>query len=182
MCFFKRKKNENELISTINEKILGSNYELVLFKKDYKHFGNVIVRFVSSGKKSLQFIMDRDEIIFNGKCYGAADLAIFEFTNREERLIEFISLVFDIIKVEDWRLTGQERYLLFAKLKEVIPIEYLSQLADPTLFHEHCEFCMDKIEEQLNKKCYCTLDNYHWICEDCYKDFKDKFIFKINKG
>ena len=36
MCLFKRKKNENKLIITINEIILGSNYELALLKKDYK--------------------------------------------------------------------------------------------------------------------------------------------------
>jgi len=179
MYLFKRKKDENKLIITINEIILGSNYELVLLKKDYKLFGNIIVKFVSSGKKDLKFIMDRDEIIFNGKCYGESDFVIFKSTNREERLIEFIRLVFDIIKSDDWRLTGQDGYLLFAQLKEVIPSEHLSKLDDPKLFHEHCEFCMDKIEEQPNKKCYCTMNNYRWICEEDFDDFKDMFKFKL---
>lgn len=72
-----------------------------------------------------------------------------------------------------WRFTGQESYLLFTKGKGIIPMEYINNLEKPELFHEHCSFCWDKVEENQDKKHYCTLDNYHWICNDCYNDFKE---------
>ena len=84
----------------------------------------------------------------------------------------------NIIKTDDWRLTGQEDYLLFAKLKEVIPSDYIKTLDNPEYFHEHCEFCMTKPEDNKEQKFYCTLDNYRWICEECYNDFKEKFRFE----
>jgi hypothetical protein len=28
---------------------------------------------------------------------------------------------------------------------------------------------------------YCTIDNYHWICETCFHDFKDMFKWKVVK-
>ena len=61
-------------------------------------------------------------------------------------------MIFIILKSDDWRLTGQEGYLLFARLKEVIPLEYISSLDNPEMFHEHCSFCWDKVEENKEKK------------------------------
>ena len=94
-----------------------------------------------------------------------------------EKVFEILTLVINIIKTDDWRLTGQEDYLLFAKLKEVIPSDYIKTLDNPEYFHEHCEFCMTKPEDNKEQKFYCTLDNYRWICEECYNDFKEKFKF-----
>ena len=63
--------------------------------------------------------------------------------------------------------------MLFTKVKKTLPKEYIDNLEKPELFHEHCSFCWDKVEENKDKKHYCTLDNYHWICNDCYNDFKE---------
>ena len=57
MYLFKKKKNEQMMISRINEIISGSGYQLVLYKKDYKHFGNSIIKFVCSGKMNIKIIL-----------------------------------------------------------------------------------------------------------------------------
>ena len=64
-----------------------------------------------------------------------------------EKVFEILTLVINIVKTDDWRLTGQEDYLLFAKLKEIIPSDYFKTLDNPEYFHEHCEFCMTKPED-----------------------------------
>ena len=69
MCLFKRNKNEQMMISRINEIIADRGYQLVLYKKDYKHFGNSIIKFVCSGKMNIKIITDRYEIIFDNKTY-----------------------------------------------------------------------------------------------------------------
>ncbi|MCC8042454.1 MAG: hypothetical protein LIO69_02890 [Oscillospiraceae bacterium] len=78
----------------------------------------------------------------------------------------------------DWRLNGQHKYLNNIKLKH-IEFQNKSVASD----HEHCEFCMDKFgsEKGMLKKGYCTENEYHWICEKCYNDFKDYFNWTIVK-
>ena len=179
MCLFKRKKNEQMMISRINEIIADSGYQLVLYKKDYKHFGNSIIKFVCSGKMNIKIITDRHEIIFDNNTYRMSLLGDVTKVDRDTLILKFIEMIFNIVKSDDWRLTGQEGYLLFARLKEVIPLEYINSLDDPKMFHEHCSFCWDKVEENKDKKHYCTLDNYHWICNECYNDFEKMFKFNI---
>lgn len=44
--------------------------------------------------------------------------------------------------------------------------------------HDHCEFCSTKFSESAPdslRNGYVTDDNYHWICEPCFNDFKNKF-------
>lgn len=74
--------------------------------------------------------------------------------------------------MEDWRLTGQESYLTGEKLKIITPNVYFK---NNELKHEHCEFCMKKINVETKEKCYATLDDYRWICKNCFRDFKIKF-------
>lgn len=42
-------------------------------------------------------------------------------------------------------------------------------------WHEHCEFCWEKA--MTGKACtfYCTEDMAYWICEECFRDFQEKF-------
>lgn len=70
---------------------------------------------------------------------------------------------------EDWRLTDQEEYMKNLKL-------YHTNYTKNN--HDHCEFCFYKFEkkEQIG---YCTTDYYRWICEECYKDFKEVFDWKV---
>ena len=77
--------------------------------------------------------------------------------------------------MDDWRLNGQEQFLLGVKLikKRFISCGYHD--------HEHCDFCWDKISEEkedLNFG-YCMEDEHHWVCETCFNDFKDRFKWTI---
>lgn len=91
----------------------------------------------------------------------------------------------------DWRLRGQEDYLMGATLihkkfnsnrpKVLMPNEDPRQYSD----HEHCDFCWHKItencehEEECSTHGYCTLDGRTWICETCFEDFKELFSWTI---
>lgn len=48
-------------------------------------------------------------------------------------------------------------------------------------WHAHCQFCWEKFITDMDVECYCTPDFSHWICSDCYEDFKDKFNFKLTE-
>ena len=71
---------------------------------------------------------------------------------------------------DDWRLMGQEKYL---KSKQLYFTNY-KKVDD----HDHCEFCSIKFFSEIQEG-YCTEDYYHWICTECYNDFKDLFEFKL---
>ncbi len=81
----------------------------------------------------------------------------------------------------DWRLTNQENYL---KNKE-LTFQRWEKLKGSTSDHDHCAFCFakftdrDDIKDSLQEG-YCTKDRYHWICEKCFGDFKDRFNWQIN--
>jgi len=72
----------------------------------------------------------------------------------------------------DWRRQGQESFLSGVKLIYQKYKPYRSGWE-----HDHCEFCGAKFsldKKDLNEG-YATEDRYHWVCEDCYNDFKDEF-------
>ncbi|GAB6188179.1 hypothetical protein [Thermopirellula anaerolimosa] len=76
----------------------------------------------------------------------------------------------------DWRLQGQERFLKGVSLLRRTYRKYREGWE-----HDHCEFCGAKFSEQgegVNVG-YTTIDRYHWICEECYKDFKDMFQWTL---
>lgn len=52
----------------------------------------------------------------------------------------------------------------------------------PVEWHEHCDFCWEKAE--LDKVCtfYCTEDMGHWICAECFRDFGEKFRWRVLDG
>ena len=84
---------------------------------------------------------------------------------------------------KDWRLRNQLKYLYKEKLR------HLKYFNHGNSDHDHCEFCFDKFAlfEGCLKEGYCTLDYYHWICEECFRDFKDMFQWTVeedhnNKG
>ena len=76
---------------------------------------------------------------------------------------------------KDWRLTNQMNYLYRATLKKT------DYIASATNDHEHCEFCWDKFGEYegMQKSGYCTLDRYHWICNECFQDFYEQFEWHL---
>ena len=78
-----------------------------------------------------------------------------------------------MIEKDDWRLRGQEDYLLGENL-------YFRKWKAPKKEwdHDHCEFCWDKFSDYPDTlhEGYTTEDNYNWICQTCYDDFKEMFL------
>lgn len=66
--------------------------------------------------------------------------------------------------VNDWRLRDQQDYLQ-GKTLYFHPHHPYSETWD----HEHCEFCSQKISNDI--EAYSTMDDYYWVCKECFKDF-----------
>ncbi|QDT23654.1 hypothetical protein HG66A1_54760 [Gimesia chilikensis] len=81
---------------------------------------------------------------------------------------------------DDWRITGQEKYLDGAVLELR---EYFPPSAEWE--HDHCEFCWSKFCRSNEAEClhegYVTEDGKHWICSNCFKDFQDRFHFSLKQ-
>jgi hypothetical protein len=83
-----------------------------------------------------------------------------------------------IPKHNDWRRQGQENYLLGLKL--------VFQDYHPYRFgwdHDHCEFCGLKFSLSGDdlRKGYSAANGYHWICSDCFNDFRDEFSWEVQE-
>jgi len=81
-----------------------------------------------------------------------------------------------MLEQNDWRLMGQERYLKNAQLRKEAYAP-----STRTSDHDHCVFCTDKfsnLEGYLHMGYYAPKGD-HWICEQCYQDFKDTFNFRV---
>lgn len=80
--------------------------------------------------------------------------------------------------MSDWRRMGQEKYLMGVLLVKKGYRKYREEWD-----HDHCEFCMTKFSERpgdLNEG-YTTEDEYRWICEKCYEDFKEQFHWSVRE-
>ena len=80
--------------------------------------------------------------------------------------------------MSDWRLQGQEEYLTGVSLVKKRYRRYRENWE-----HDHCEFCWRRFSENpgdLNEG-YATEDEYRWICEDCYQDFKEQFRWTVKE-
>lgn len=81
--------------------------------------------------------------------------------------------------MSDWRLMGQEKYLA-----GVVLVKKRYRKRSEQWEHDHCSFCGRKLSERpgdLNEG-YATEDEYHWICGDCYEDFKEQFRWTVKGG
>ncbi len=75
----------------------------------------------------------------------------------------------------DWRLQGQEKFLMRAAFAKRQYQKYRDDWD-----HDHCEFCSEKFSEgpkDLHVG-YATQDNLHWVCEGCFEDFKQHFQWR----
>lgn len=90
---------------------------------------------------------------------------------------------------DDWRLVGQERYLAGATF---VRKPYAAWSA--TWDHDHCAFCTRKFVEsgsalespETVTAGYAAVgrgpkgeDDYHWVCDCCFRDFRDRFAWKV---
>lgn len=76
----------------------------------------------------------------------------------------------------DWRLRGQERYLFGVTLSKSTYRQRCERWG-----HDHCEFCWRKFSAREGdlREGYSTQDEYHWICEQCFADFRDRFQWRV---
>ncbi|MBR2404702.1 MAG: hypothetical protein IKA95_03495 [Clostridia bacterium] len=73
----------------------------------------------------------------------------------------------------DWRLTNQKEYLFGKTL-----LKGSFKVYREGWEHEHCAFCSERIDSSTTMA-YSTEDHYHWICEDCFNDFKKMFEWVV---
>lgn len=82
---------------------------------------------------------------------------------------------------DDWRLRGQETYLAGRTLA------WRSWTSPrPDWDHDHCDFCWDEISDRpvdehvrYNSAWVTSDDTYHWICPECFEDFRQRFAWKV---
>ena len=53
--------------------------------------------------------------------------------------------------------------------------EYLEGEKIQHFWHEHCDLCYEKAMTDISGIFYCTEDMKHWICEECFANFKEQF-------
>jgi hypothetical protein len=77
--------------------------------------------------------------------------------------------------MNDWRLLDQESYLKRATLRRS------RYTCAPERDHDHCEFCGTKfsMRSEDTHEGYSTLDDYYWICVQCYNDFVKLFEWTL---
>ena len=89
--------------------------------------------------------------------------------------------------MEDWRLDGQEEFLMNKKLAWV---KFEEKLYGD---HDHCDFCWLKFSEEATDLHYGYLTYIKvgprrnitqaaWICEECYNDFKEMFHWTLENS
>ena len=57
--------------------------------------------------------------------------------------------------------------------------EFLTEELLHEFWHEHCDFCTDKITTENNCVVYCTEDFYCWICSECFEEFKEQLNITV---
>jgi len=81
---------------------------------------------------------------------------------------------------DNWRFRNQENYLSGVT---VVHRKYRRNATNPNGDHDHCSFCWAKFSlddgPDLLKEGYATTDDYHWICSQCFEDFKDRFHWSV---
>lgn len=84
------------------------------------------------------------------------------------------------VNESDWRLQGQKKYLKSVTLVHRLYRRYAN---NPNWDHDHCSFCWAKfmVEDHPDvlHQGYATEDDYHWICEKCFEDFKEMFDWSV---
>jgi hypothetical protein len=98
---------------------------------------------------------------------------------------------------DDWRLDGDKA----SYLTDATVVRKHYRAKSPTSEHEHCEFCWAKFMDpefsdehkrfiEENPDVQTTgygvqasgpdgQDDYRWICEDCFRDFREQFRWKV---
>jgi hypothetical protein len=80
---------------------------------------------------------------------------------------------------DDWRFKGQGRFLTGIALHRA---HY--RASRPDWDHDHCEFChakfMDVDASDISREGFTTDDESRWICDDCFRDFRERFQWSVH--
>lgn len=78
--------------------------------------------------------------------------------------------------MSDWRLRGQMGFLFGVTLKKSV-----FRRRKGFVEHDHCEFCWQEFSEREKDlhEGYTTEDEDYWICNRCYRDFKEQFRWQV---
>jgi len=80
----------------------------------------------------------------------------------------------------DQAQTGQEKYLSGVTL-----VRRQWRESRPGWDHDHCEFCLAKFGDErlpdVLREGWTKLNEYRWICDTCFSDFKDQFKWHIQE-
>lgn len=81
-----------------------------------------------------------------------------------------------MLETDDWRLTGQE-----GSLRGETLYRRRWTAPSPQWDHEHCAFCWAKFSgcNGTLREGYVTRDGRHWICPQCFSDFKTLFAWNV---
>jgi hypothetical protein len=78
----------------------------------------------------------------------------------------------------DWRLSNGGDHLKGLALARRVWRE-----TRPQWDHDHCELCMAKIADaripEALHEAYATKDEYRWICEVCFGDFREFYGWRL---
>jgi hypothetical protein len=78
----------------------------------------------------------------------------------------------------DWRLQGQEKYLHGCQWTWKRYRKHSDEWD-----HDHCAFCSGKFMEPGTPAAldegYSTKQDYYWVCETCFDDFKGRFGWTV---
>ena len=86
-----------------------------------------------------------------------------------------------------WKKAYKEKNSFFQAIwqdaKEIVAItneghEFLEGDKIQHFWHQHCEFCMETVTTDKECVFYYTPDTEAWICETCFRDFKERFNFR----
>lgn len=79
---------------------------------------------------------------------------------------------------DDWRIMGQEGYLRKKRLQH----RYFNRSLCVEDF-DQCEFCWDCFDDDPAHPMMAYFEpiNKHWICEECYNDFKSHFDWTVKE-
>lgn len=112
--------------------------------------------------------------------------------NGQEKYLQGVTL-YKIVFPQFWLKAVTERNLFYEMIADRAHRfaeqmqrgeEYIEGDEIQHFFHEHCEFCMEKVTMDKEGEFYCTTDMQHWVCSECINDFKERFGWNVvqNEG
>ncbi len=87
-----------------------------------------------------------------------------------------------------WEEARKNKNRFYDKIKEIATthVEKTGKggecLEDDNLhrfWHDHCEFCWEKVTAEEHKECYCTTDFRYWVCGTCFHEFSKQFRWSV---